>query len=499
MGSKVFWAVVFGFLSGVFLRSFALLSLSFALSLLLAGVSLVLLSYAEKKTSALIASIALIACALGVARMNAAILTGDPHLSDRIGSKVVLEGVVVAEPDVRDSNVRVYVRTTRLIGSSSVPVSASVLAVLPAQSDISYGDQVRITGSLQAPEPFDTGLGRSFDYASYLAKDGIGYEIGRAQYEEIGGTDLHFAGTPNYFSASAIALKHTFLRGLDTTLPEPEAGLAGGITVGDKRSVGPELSLAFTRDSLVHMIVLSGYNITVVLNAVGKLLSFAPRIFGLLGAIASVLFFILMSGGASSAVRASLMALIAVYARMSGRIFLAERALGASAFVMVAVDPWTLSFDPSFQLSALATLGLILFTEQVAARSEWITERFGMREILSSTIATQLTVLPFLLYQSGNLSLVALPANLLALFPVPLAMLFSLVAGLAGVFLGSIGSIIAIPAYILLSYIIGIARLFAALPFAAVTLPAFSAWIMFATYAALFGTYLYFQNKTAGK
>jgi competence protein ComEC len=181
------------------------------------------------------------------------------------------------------------------------------------------------------------------------------------------------------------------------------------------------------------------------------------------------------------------MALIAVFARATHRVYLGERALAATAFVMVMWNPWTLAFDPSFQLSALATLGLILFTPLFAAWFSRVPERFGLREILASTCATQLMVLPLLLYQNGNLSLVALPANLLALAPVPLAMLFSFIAAIGGMLFGTYAALVALPAYALLWYIVTIAQLLANLPFAAVSLGAFSAWWMFAAYALMFG------------
>src|SRR5690606_22248100 len=109
-------------------------------------------------------------------------------------------------------------------------------------------------------------------------------------------------------------------------------------------------------------------------------LEFAPRLlrFGVSGLV--VAFFILMTGGAATAVRAGLMALLAVYARTSGRTFLALRALGFACLVMVLWNPYTLLFDPSFQLSALATAGLILFTPLFAAHLTWVSPKWGIRE-----------------------------------------------------------------------------------------------------------------------
>ena len=434
--------------------------------------------------------------------MQLATLSGDPHLTSAIGKHVTIEGVVSEEPDARENATLLSVNASALVVESSasttlsaraIPIHAGILATLPAHARVRYGDRVEISGELQLPAPFDTGDGRSFNYPQYLAAQGIEYQLGFAQVEHIEGN----SGNP--IKAFVIAIKEKYLAGTRAVLPEPEAALAGGITVGDKRSIGPELSQDFQRDSLVHMIVLSGYNITVVLNAIARILAFAPRSVQFGGSIFVVIFFSLVSGGASSAVRAGLMALVAVLARATHRVYLGERALAAVSLGMILWNPWTLCFDPSFQLSALATLGLILLTPLFADLFSRIPEKFGAREILASTCATQLMVLPFLLYQNGTLSLVALPANLFALIPVPLAMLLSFIAALAGVAFGSFGTIIALPAYAILWYIVSVAHLFASLPFAAVSIPAFSAWWMFGAYTLLFGAlFLYQKRKTTG-
>ena len=85
-------------------------------------------------------------------------------------------------------------------------------------------------------------------------------------------------------------------------------------------------------------------------------------------------------------------------------------------------------------------------------------------------------------------------ANLLVLVAVPWAMLLSLFAALAGMALGPFAVVVAFPAYALLSYMIGVAQLFAALPFAALSIPAFSAWWLALVYVALF-SFVYVQNK----
>lgn len=426
--------------------------------------------------------------------MDAARLVADPVLQERLNEKVSLVGVVTAEPDVRERSVRLHVEASQLLrGSTTVPVAARVLVIAPLHTEVSYGDIVRAEGELQLPEAFDAGAGRVFNYPMFLAKDGIVYQLAFAQVESTGESAIWRSG--RMLKKAALALKRGYLDGLGRALPEPAAGLAGGITVGDKRAIGGELSGVFQKVSLIHILVLSGYNMTVVINAAAHVLTFFPRIaqFAVSGAIVGL--FILMTGGASSSVRAGCMALLATYARLTGRTFIALRVLAIVAFAMVLWNPYVLAFDPGFQLSILATLGLILFTEPIAQKLAFIPERFALREITASTIGTQIAVLPLLLYQNGLLSLVALPANVLTLIIVPFAMLFSFVAAIAGLLMGPFAVLFALPAYGLLSYILAVAKFLAALPFSAVTIPAFGVWVMVTAYACLTAVYLYVQKK----
>ena len=193
------------------------------------------------------------------------------------------------------------------------------------------------------------------------------------------------------------------------------------------------------------------------------------------------------------------MAMLAMYARHAGRTYEPLRALLVAAFAMTLWNPFTLAFDPGFQLSALAMLGLTLFTPVFDRHLAWIPKRFALREIVSSTLATQIAVLPLILYQDGLLSLLALPANVLAMIPVPLAMLASFAAAIGGMIFGSYAAPLALPAYMLLSYIIEVAHFFASLPFASVTIGTFSVWWMIGAYAILFGGFLVYEKRRSGE
>lgn len=214
-------------------------------------------------------------------------------------------------------------------------------------------------------------------------------------------------------------------------------------------------------------------------------------------AVVVAVFFALITGLASSSVRAASMAVIATIGKASGRTYLASRALAVVAVGMVAWNPFVLAFDPGFQLSIIATLGLIHIAPFFADRLPWVTERFGLREIAAATLGTQAAVLPLILYQSGSLSIYSLPANLLALIVVPWAMLLSFIAGVVGTVAGPIAPVVGFPAYILLWYITLVADFFAWLPFSSLTIPAFSAMWLFVMYGLLVCVVFVFKKRTA--
>ena len=487
LGVGVLWAICSGFAIGVFIRSIVAVPEIFVLGLGIAALAVILLNASETKNLklALVMAAALLSCGAGIVRMQSAILTGDPNLDAQIGKKTSLEGIVADEPDVRATQIRTPIKLNN--------TSVELLAIFPSYTDVYYGEHVQISGTLQLPKSFDAGAGRQFNYPGYLAAEGISYELDRSKLENGSG----FYGNP--LTAFSYKIKETFVRGLQNSLPEPQSGLAGGITVGDKRAMGKDLTQEFRTVSLVHIVVLSGYNITVVINALFRVLSWAPRFirFGAGGFVA--LFFAVMTGFASASLRAALMALIAITGTLSGRIYRADRALAVVSLAMLIWNPYLLVFDPGFQLSFLACAGLLVFSPIFTRWFARVPTHLGLQEILISTSSAQLAVLPVLLYESGNLSLVSIPANLLVLAAVPPAMFFSGIAALGGLLFQPIAPFVGFPANALLSYILGVAHALASIPFAAVTIPAFNAWILAPTYAVLFGYGLYDLNSRKEK
>jgi competence protein ComEC len=151
---------------------------------------------------------------------------------------------------------------------------------------------------------------------------------------------------------------------------------------------------------------------------------------------------------------------------------------------MALWNPLYIAYDPGLQLSAVATLGLILLSPVIEKKLEWVQSVF-VRDIVATTLAAQIFVLPLLLYQTGNLSIVSVVANVITMPVIPAAMLLSFIAALISLIVPVVGSSVGAPAYILLAYVIRVAQEGAKLPFANVILPEFPFVLVVSAYVFL--------------
>ncbi|MHB8710283.1 MAG: ComEC/Rec2 family competence protein [Minisyncoccota bacterium] len=470
--------IVAGFASGIFFRS--LFSFGWepsVFALLLAGI----FAAAGFLKPRLVYSLGAAFCLFVALGMMRTAITDSPlpsAFASDLRQRVSYEGTVIADPDVRDANQRVEVRIT------SAGESTTMLAVAPRSPQVAVGDRVNVSGTLLTPQPFASTGGRVFRYDKYLERDGVRFLLNFAYLRVT-------ESAPWYSLPAALArMKHAFLNGLSATLPEPYASLAGGIVIGGKSGLGKDLQNDFIRSGLVQIIVLSGYNVMVVAEWVMAALALTKlrKRWGALVAAFAILVFVGIAGFSATALRAAVMALIALYARATGRSYAAGRALFVVVFLMLIYNPLYLVFDPGFGLSVVATAGLIWLAPIIETLLSFLKNAFW-KNAVATTLAAQIAVLPLLLYDMGLFSIVAIPANILVAPIVPLAMGLSALAGFAGMMFGTVapllGVVLGSPAYLANSYLVFIAQKAATLPFAAFTLPMFPFWLVLLAYAAL--------------
>lgn len=380
--------------------------------------------------------------------------------------KTEITGIVTEDPD------RGLDKTKITLGE------LGILVTLPSAVDVSYGDKVSVFGKLEHPENFITDTNREFDYEHYLAVHGI-YGILRANDIKI---LSHHHGNKVY--EKLFALKRYFVGMITKLFSKSEAGLFAGIMVGEKSLLPKDVLNDFQVSGLTHIIVLSGHNITLVTIGITILLAWTGLGYRTRrgGAILIIPLFLIMTGLGASSVRAGVMAIIMLLLQMMTRPAHTFRIILYTVMVIGWMNPRILLYDPGFHLSILAFVGLIYVAPLV---KEWATrmpELWGIGTLALETFSVQLFVLPYILWMSGQISILILVSNILV---VPLGP-FIMGGGFVATILGLVHYPLGVPlAWIIeqgLSYSIWIAHLIGSVSQAVVTLPPFSGWWVIVVY-----------------
>ena len=492
MRGSIFYSLVLGFGSGVLLRSFFVISSDITLALVLFACVLLLIvckwspSYKEASVAVLVCSLAIFC---GVLRTEYAFNEFEQNeLSKFEGNTLDIRGVVAEEPDYRENSLLLTIR-------SETPGHDTILVRTTRGTHVLYGDAVSIKGMLERPEAFTGDFGRTFKYPEYLRAHGITYTM-RTDTVVI---DEH--GKGNRIRALLYGFKGKLIESVENAIPEPASGLGLGLVLGEKRALGKEWTDIFRVAGLIHIVVLSGYNITIVsefvMRTLAGVLTIRRRLF--VGGFA-ILLIVLMVGPSASVLRAAVMAGLVLLARGTGKTYELARALCFAGLLMLLHNPLLLAYDPGFEFSFLATLGLIYLAPEIEKRLHFLPTRFQFREFLVATISAQIMVLPLLLYLTGLFSNVSILANMLVLPLVPLAMLATAVVAFFGLVTSTGAMVCGYIAYLVLSYILVVAKFLSELRYSSFEVSEFSfrfVVISYVIYAVVVYVLKYKQKENA--
>ncbi len=456
-----------------------------------AAVALIALGVVMKSKRLFLIAILLGAVSLGALRTEMFLQEQAAHnLAPFVSKNASVVGVVINDPERRATSLHANIEVSQI---NNEEAHGTLLAILGRNEQLAYGDTVELTGNIELPQAFETSAGHIFDYPGYLQVQGVSVILQRAAV---------VSDTPGGASVQKFlfGLKHMFEQSIERLFPEPDSSLLEGILLGERRGIPQALTDAFIASGLVHVVVLSGHNITIVSEGVFRALSFLPRVASYSSGAILMILFALMTGAGATTVRALVMALVALLARYMHRQALAMRSLAAAGAAMVLLNPNELLHDPSFILSMLATFGLITLSPMVEHR--WLTflrKWPQVRSIAATTIAVEIFVTPALLYLSGVVSFLSLPANIIGLPVIPLAMLSGFTAGMLGVLHPALGFVPALLCDVLLKWMILVVTTVQSLPFATATVQEFPAWIMLMAYIPLTGFAIWQYLKTSSR
>lgn len=395
-----------------------------------------------------------------------------PDYDSLIGKSVEFTGIVNDDPDIRLKSKHLNIKLK--------DKDVNILVYIGREEEVNYGDIVKVNGILEVPENFTTNSGKEFNYKRYLSNKDIYFLIKNADIEIIS------TGNGNKIKNLLYRIKNSFMRNINNIIPMPESDLANGLILGARGGFDEDTQQEFINTGTIHIIALSGYNVSIVADNVMKAfgLIFSTTISIIFGVIV-ILFFIIMTGTSATAVRAGIMASIMLLGKMTDRKYLAGRALVVAGLLMIAINPRVI-LDMSFQLSFIATGGVLYVTPKVLNWFKFLPLRYGIREMFATTIAATISVLPILLYLTGVLSLVSIPANILILLFIPIAMLFVFITGISGFILPILSIIFGYISYLILLYILSVIHLLGALSFSSITIQSFPLFLTIIIYIFLF-------------
>lgn len=379
-----------------------------------------------------------------------------------------IEGVVIDEPINKSDKQTFSFEIASTSKSNSKLIREIILVTYLPFEKISYGDRLEVRGQIKIPGRISSLDGKDFDYQSYLAKSNIFYTMKADQI-------LNRAGvSENKFVACLLKIKSKFTNSINNIFPEPESSLASGLVISGKQSIDKKLEDEFRRAGIVHIVVLSGFNVTIVGDTIMKVFSFLPATSAFIFSVIGLISFSIMTGGGATVLRSVIMAIIALTGKLIDREYFALKGLLIAVWIMIMMSPLIIFYDSSFQLSFASTLGLILLGGPVEERLIFITERFGLSGLIASTLATQIFVMPLIMHLSGMFSTVALIVNVLVLPFIPITMLLIFLSGSLGM-LGQIGLMLVLPFSLSANFLLGteisVVHFFANLPFAAYEMP----------------------------
>ena len=316
----------------------------------------------------------------------------------------VFRGVVIEEPLHGERSQEILLRL-------SDPYAGEVRVYAPRYPEFHYGNLMSAEGEVRKSPSGALNIS-GFPQIKLVAEDG--------------GSAVKLA---------LLKFKNSFLENIKRVLPDEEAALAGGLTVGERASFSDEFKDAMAKSGTTHIVALSGYNISIIGFAISFLLAaFVSRGKAFYISVLVIILFVIMTGAEASVVRAAIMGILVLFAERTGRLYSMRNALVLAAFVMALVNPKVLVFNVGFQLSFGALLGIVYLKpaiEKIFRLGDGV-GFLGWKANALTSLSAQLAVLPVLLYNFGSINLLSVVANVLILEILPFAMALGFAAGFTG-------------------------------------------------------------------
>ncbi len=427
-----------------------------------------------------IAIVAVIACGLGALRLTIAMHLGThPAMLPADRTTVELQGRVIEAAPRRGGAIALRLIAAQTVAShssdgQSIAFRRHIVVTLPPSApETSYGDTIRVRCRFLHPQRT----------ADALTTDGrcIVWDPRDLRRVATGG------GSPTI--RALLTFRDVAVRRIRDALPEPAAGVAAGMVLGERRSVSDDLEAAFRRSGTIHLLVVSGWHMTFIAYLIRKVLGWLLAWFGIARrtvihlTIAAIIAFTVMVGLSAPAIRGALVAIAIQAVDLLGRIGNPIRTLLLVATTMVAVHPHVLGFDLGFQLTVAATTAILFILPAVdrvlPCRDSLLRD---LRDLTAASAAASFATAPLLAASFGTVAVLGALASI-PILPISAAVMVVGLALLAATALapGLIASFVWALTSLTNAIVLAVERI-AAVPWATIPIGRPDAWFIAALY-----------------
>jgi competence protein ComEC len=351
---------------------------------------------------------------------------------------------------------------------------------------LTYGDTLSFRSDVGTFVPFQSDTGRIVAYDKLMESKNI--------HAQLHASDVQLLGSVSSFTQMNMHFADMCIEALNVSLPEPAAGLAKGIVFGVRDALDVESETLFRVTGLSHITVFSGSNVALLLAGVWFFSGALPFSVRILLSLVSLLCVLLGVGISPPTTRAGIMGAVLIVTRAVGKSASGLDILFFSVVCMLLVQPMSLLYDVSFQLSVLAVFALLMFAEPLELVFVGYVPRV-IAALCAMTVSVFLVVTPLIAFVFGTFSSSSIIANILVTPMVPVALLLSLLCATVTLCAPVLSPIVAYPTEVLFSVIFTAAELCASLPYSTIQLPVFHGIYVLLWYGGLALLYAYLTRS----
>ena len=476
--SKILFYFCLSFIFGIFFSSVIKIPQSLLWGFLSLGVLLIFSQFFLKKENIFLIGFCILFLVLGISRHQAVLFEIENNQLRQFNDsdqEITIIGFVSTEPDIRENSTKLTIKAFSVSSVEDGPlrIEGKVLLTTSKYPEYQYGDSLEIKGKLETPPVFE-----GFDYRNYLQKQGI-YSV--MSWPKTGLLGNNFG---NPVMKILFSFKKKFQETSRVFIPPPQEGILEALAFGEESNISQDWKEKLNITGTRHIAAVSGMNITIIASLIFSFILslgfWRQHAFYLTIFLLSL--YILMIGFPASAARAGIMGILLLTAQHLGRLSTAQRAVIFAGFLMLLMNPLLLRFDIGFQLSFLATIGLIYLQPIFYNWFKKIPnpKLFPLRTVLSATLGAQVFTLPILVYNFGRIPLLSLIPNILIVPMLAPITILIFIFGLAGIIFWPLGFFLSLPVWFCLTYVVVLVDWFSKISFATLFVNVSWIWLIIA-------------------